>query len=199
MLLLLSFLLMLLDACPLTNCETVCGTALLLVVSGHFVKLCKSGLRMDRGRACRSSRTWCTAGLQQLVVWASLPIIESHLHLMFWGACPQAHALSERCRIVTFIVLSLLVGDEVQSLWWHCDKEVVCLICISATPLWYSLTSVLVPLLFVRSDKMSCKCRCKIRHETGYGSTMHFVLFPNSLYLAQIVKLVVSTNKVVGD
>ena len=55
-LLLLSFLLVLLDACPLTNCETVCGTALLLVVSGHFVKLCKSGLRMDRERACCSSR-----------------------------------------------------------------------------------------------------------------------------------------------
>ena len=57
-----------------------------------------------------------TAGLQQLVVCSGLPIIESHLHLMFWGACPQAHALSERCRILAFIVLSLLVGDEVQSL-----------------------------------------------------------------------------------
>ena len=109
---------------------------------------------------------------------------------MFWGAWPQAHALSERCRILTFLILSLWVGNEFQSLGWHGDKEIVCLICISATPLWYSLTSVLVPLLFVRSDKMSCKCRRKIRHETGYGSSMHFLLFPNSLYLAQIVKLV---------
>ena len=94
----------------------MCGTALLLVVSGHFVKLCKSGLRMDRGLVAHEELDALSAGLQQLVVWAGLPIIESHLHLMFLGAWPQAHALSERCRILTFIVRSLLVGDEVQSL-----------------------------------------------------------------------------------